>query len=144
VALVIGVVAGLIGGYFGSAVRSGTEWLFSLILTFPGLITLIVLLPLTGGDYRWTMLILGVLLAPGTYRIVRNLVLGVKKELYIDAARVSGLRDFRILSRHVLFSVRGPVIVNTAFLMGADVAAQSGLAFLGVGAKDVPSFGLMI
>jgi len=144
VALVIGVVAGLIGGYFGSAVRSGTEWLFSLILTFPGLITLIVLLPLTGGDYRWTMLVLGVLLSPGTYRIVRNLVLSVKKELYIDAARVSGLSDIRILGRHVLFSVRGPIIVNTAFLMGSAIASQSGLAFLGVGAKDVPSFGLMI
>jgi peptide/nickel transport system permease protein len=144
VALAIGLTAGLVGGYFSSTVRNSVEWVSSLIMTFPGLITLIVLLPLTGGDYRWTMLILGVLLAPGTYRIVRNLVLGVKKELYIDAARVSGLRDFRILSRHVLFSVRGPVIVNTAFLMGAAVAAQSGLAFLGVGAKDVPSFGLMI
>jgi peptide/nickel transport system permease protein len=144
VALAIGLTAGLVGGYFGNVVRNIVEWISSLIMTFPGLITLIVLLPLTGGDYRWTMLILGVLLAPGTYRIVRNLVLGVKKELFIDAARVSGLSDFRILSRHVLFSVRGPVIVNTAFLMGAAVAAQSGLAFLGVGAKDVPSFGLMI
>jgi peptide/nickel transport system permease protein len=144
VALVIGVIAGLVGGYFGNAVRSGTEWLFSLILTFPGLITLIVLLPLTHGDYRWTMLVLGVLFSPGTYRIVRNLVLGVKTELYIDAARVSGLGDIRILGRHVLYSVRGPIIVNTAFLMGSAIAAQSGLAFLGVGAKDVPSFGLMI
>jgi peptide/nickel transport system permease protein len=144
VALVIGVAAGLIGGYFGSAVRSSTEWLFSLILTFPGLITLIVLLPLTHGDYRWTMLVLGVLLSPGTYRIVRNLVLGVKKELYIDAARVAGLSDIRILGRHVLFAVRGPIIVNTAFLMGSAIASQAGLAFLGVGAKDVPSFGFMI
>jgi peptide/nickel transport system permease protein len=44
----------------------------------------------------------------------------------------------------VLYSVRGPIIVNTAFLMGSAIASQSGLAFLGVGAKDVPSFGLMI
>ncbi|GAA2074379.1 dipeptide/oligopeptide/nickel ABC transporter permease/ATP-binding protein [Pseudolysinimonas kribbensis] len=144
VALAIGVIAGLVGGYFGTAVRSSTEWLFNLIMTFPGLITLIVLLPLTHGDYRWTMLVLGVLMSPGTYRIVRNLVLGVKKELYIDAAKVSGLGDVRILARHVLFAVRGPIIVNTAFLMGSAIAAQSGLAFLGVGAKDVPSFGLMI
>ncbi|SEP72691.1 dipeptide/oligopeptide/nickel ABC transporter permease/ATP-binding protein [Microlunatus flavus] len=143
-ALAIGVTAGLVGGYFGNVTRNATEWLFNLVMTFPGLITLIVLMPLTRGDYRWTMLIYGVLLAPGTYRIVRNLVVAVKNELYVDAARVSGLSDLRILGRHVLFVIRGPVITNTAFLMGTAIGVQSGLAFLGVGSKEVPSFGLMI
>jgi peptide/nickel transport system permease protein len=91
VALVVGVTAGLVGGYFGRVTRASTEWLFSLIMTFPGILLLIILMPITGGDYRATMLIFGVLLSPGIYRIVRNLVLGVKNELYVDAARVSGL-----------------------------------------------------
>jgi peptide/nickel transport system permease protein len=144
VALVIGVTFGLIGGYFGRRLRSATEWVFSLIMTFPGLLLLIVLMPITKGDYRATMLIFGVLLSPGIYRLVRNLVVGVKNELYVDAARVSGLSNLRILGRHVLFVVRGPIIIATAFLAGSAISLQSGLAFLGVGSHLVPSFGAMI
>ncbi|WP_169786207.1 ATP-binding cassette domain-containing protein [Streptomyces yerevanensis] len=144
IALAIGVTFGLVGGYFGRHVRGVTEWVFSLVMTFPGLLLLIVLLPVTDGDYRATMLIFGILLSPGIYRLVRNLVLGVKNELYVDAARVSGLPDRRILRRHVLSVVRGPVIIATAFLAGSSIAVQSGLAFLGVGSSSVPSFGAMI
>lgn len=144
VALVIGISAGLVGGYFGRRVRGGLEWLFSLIMTFPGLLLLIILMPVTKGDYRSTMLIYGVLLSPGIYRIVRNQVVGVKNELFVDAARVSGLSDIRILARHILFVVRGPIIIAAAFLAGSAIALQSGLAFLGVGSNTIPSFGLMI
>ncbi|MGK3949949.1 dipeptide/oligopeptide/nickel ABC transporter permease/ATP-binding protein [Microbacterium sp. K2] len=144
VALAVGVVAGLVGGYFGTVTRATTEWLFNLIMTFPGILLLIILMPVTGGDYRFTMLIFGVLLSPGIYRIVRNLVLGVKNELYVDAARVSGLGNLRILGRHVLFVVRGPIIIAAAFMAGSAIAVQSGLAFLGVGSLQIPSFGAMI
>ncbi|WP_181801968.1 dipeptide/oligopeptide/nickel ABC transporter permease/ATP-binding protein [Streptomyces shenzhenensis] len=144
IALAIGITFGLIGGYFGRRVRAITEWVFSLIMTFPGLLLLIVLMPVTKGDYKATMLVFGVLLSPGIYRLVRNLVVGVKNELYVDAARVSGLPDRRILRRHVLTVVRGPVIIATAFLAGSSIAVQSGLAFLGVGSSTVPSFGAMI
>jgi peptide/nickel transport system permease protein len=144
VALAVGVVAGLIGGYFGAVTRASTEWIFNLIMTFPGILLLIILMPVTGGDYRFTMLIFGVLLSPGIYRIVRNLVVGVKNELFVDAARVSGLGNLRILRRHVLFVVRGPIIIAAAFMAGSAIAVQSGLAFLGVGSLEIPSFGAMI
>ncbi|MFI1733910.1 ATP-binding cassette domain-containing protein [Streptomyces acidicola] len=144
IALAIGITSGLVGGYFGRRVRGVTEWLFSLIMTFPGLLLLIVLMPVTKGDYKATMLVFGVLLSPGIYRLVRNLVVAVKNELYVDAARVSGLPDRRILRRHVLTVVRGPVIIATAFLAGSSIGVQSGLAFLGVGSNTVPSFGAMI
>ncbi|MGY1743032.1 MULTISPECIES: dipeptide/oligopeptide/nickel ABC transporter permease/ATP-binding protein [unclassified Blastococcus] len=144
VALLVGVTFGLIGGYYGPRLRSTTEWVFALIQTFPGLLLLIVLMPVTKGDFRFTMLIFGFLLAPGIYRITRNQVLGVKNELYVDAARVSGLTDRRILGRHVLMAVRGPVVIAAAFMFGTGIAVQSGLAFLGVGSNQVPSFGAMI
>jgi peptide/nickel transport system permease protein len=144
VALVIGAIFGLIGGYYGKRIGATTEWVFNLIMTFPGILLLIVLMPVTKGDYRATMLIFGVLLAPTIYRIVRNLVVGVKQELFVDAARVSGLSNVRILSRHVLFVVRGPIIIATAFLIGSAIGIQSGLAFLGLGSTQVPSFGAMI
>ncbi|MDX3230394.1 dipeptide/oligopeptide/nickel ABC transporter permease/ATP-binding protein [Streptomyces sp. ME19-01-6] len=144
IALAVGVTFGLIGGYYERRLRGVTEWVFSLVMTFPGLLLLIVLLPVTKGDYRVTMMIFGVLLSPGIYRLVRNLVLGVRNEPYVDAARVSGLPDRRILGRHILYTVRGPVVIATAFLAGASIGVQSGLAFLGVGSSTVPSFGAMI
>ncbi|MFJ6453872.1 dipeptide/oligopeptide/nickel ABC transporter permease/ATP-binding protein [Paenarthrobacter sp. NPDC091669] len=144
VALAIGVTFGLIGGYYGKKIQSVTEWVFSLIMTFPGILLLIILMPVTKGDFRFTMLIYGVLLSPGIYRIVRNQVVGVKNELFVDAAKVSGLSDLRILARHVLFVVRGPIIIAAAFLAGSAIGLQSGLAFLGVGSNTIPSFGAMI
>ncbi|HWU08907.1 MAG TPA: dipeptide/oligopeptide/nickel ABC transporter permease/ATP-binding protein [Streptomyces sp.] len=144
IALAVGVTCGLIGGYFSRRVRGVTEWLFSLVMTFPGLLLLIVLLPVTDGDYRVTMLIFGVLLSPGIYRLVRNLVVGVSNELYVDAARVSGLPDRRILRRHILYVVRGPIVIAAAFLAGSSIGVQSGLAFLGIGSNEVASFGTMV
>ncbi|NUU25230.1 MAG: dipeptide/oligopeptide/nickel ABC transporter permease/ATP-binding protein [Streptomycetaceae bacterium] len=144
IALAVGVTAGLVGGYFGTRVRAVTEWVFNLVMTFPGLLLLIVLMPVTKGDYRATMAIFGVLMSPGIYRLVRNQVVGVKNELFVDAARVSGLPNLRILGRHVLFAVRGPVIIATAFLAGSAISLQAGLAFLGLGSSTTASFGSMI
>jgi len=144
VAIVIGMTAGLIGGYFGARIRAIIEQVFNLIMTFPGLLLLIVLMPLTRGDHRTTMLIFGVMLSPGIYRIVRNVTIGVRNELYVDAALVSGVSTIRILGRHVMPVVIGPVIIQAAFLMGGAINVQSGLAFLGVGSAEIPSFGAMI
>lgn len=143
IAVVLGTTFGLIGGYFART-RGATEWLFTLIMTFPGMLLLILLMPVTKGDFRFTMAIFGVLLSPGIYRIVRNSTIGVSRELYVDAARVAGVTDFRILSKHVLSVVRGPIIIATAFLCGSAISVQAGLAFLGVGSKTIPSFGAMI
>ncbi|WP_082098873.1 dipeptide/oligopeptide/nickel ABC transporter permease/ATP-binding protein [Demequina iriomotensis] len=143
IALVVGTTLGLVGGYF-NRFRTPVEWGATILQTFPGMLLLIVLMPLTGGDFRWTMAIFGFLLTPGIYRIVRNQTVGVSRELYVDAARVSGVTDMRILGRHILSVVRGPVIVATTFLFGSAIGVQSGLAYLGVGSKEIPSFGAMI
>ncbi|WP_285244178.1 dipeptide/oligopeptide/nickel ABC transporter permease/ATP-binding protein [Pseudarthrobacter sp. fls2-241-R2A-127] len=144
VALLVGVTAGLVGGYLGSKTSAVTEWLFNLVMTFPGILLLILLMPVTGGDYRVTMVIYGVLLSPAIFRIVRGLVIATKGELFVDAARVSGLTDTRILARHILAVIRGPIIVASAFLVGTAIGVQAGLAFLGVGSSAVPSFGSMV
>lgn len=143
IAIVLGSVFGLIGGYFPRW-RGITEWIFALIMTFPGMLVLILLLPVTGGDFRVTMAIFGVMLSPGIYRIVRNQVVSVSAELYVDAAKVSGVSTPRILARHVYSAVRGPVVIAAAFMAGSAISIQAGLAFLGIGSKTTPSFGAMI
>jgi peptide/nickel transport system permease protein len=143
VGIVLGSVFGLIAGYAGKRVDSVTEWVFSLLMTFPSLILVIVLYPITGGAYQWTMFIFGFFLAPSIFRLVRNLVVGVRNELYVDAARVSGLSTRRILSRHILYVIRGPIVISAAFLASAAIGVQAGLAFLGFGSTTTPNFGGM-
>lgn len=142
VGLTVGVVFGLIAGYVGKRTDAVSSWVFNLLMTFPSLVLIIILFPVTGGTFQSTMVIFGFFLAPGIFRLVRNLVVGVRNELYVDAARVSGLSNRRILARHVLYVVRGPIIISAAFLASAAIGVQAGLAFLGFGAAQV-SFGAM-
>lgn len=143
VAVIVGTVFGLIAGYVGKKVDATTSWVFNLLMTFPGLVLVIVLAPITGSDYRWMMAIFGLFLAPNIFRLVRNQVVSVRNELYVDAARVAGLSNIRILGRHILFVVRGPVIIATSFMASTAIGVQAGLAFLGVGSALTPSFGSM-
>ncbi|SDZ49238.1 dipeptide/oligopeptide/nickel ABC transporter permease/ATP-binding protein [Herbiconiux ginsengi] len=143
VALLIGIPFGLISGYAKPRTDSVFSWVFNLLMTFPALVLLIVAFPITGGSYVVMMAIFGFLFSPSIFRLVRNLVVAVKRELYIDAARVSGLSTARILRRHILPAVRGPIVITASFLAGVAIAVQAGLAFLGLGTNDVPSFGSM-
>lgn len=143
VALLVGIPFGLISGYAKAATDSIISWVFNLLMTFPALVLLIVVFPITGGSYIVMMAIFGFLFSPSIFRLVRNLVVAVKRELYVDAARVAGLSSARILARHILPAVRGPLVITASFLAGVAIAVQSGLAFLGLGANSVPSFGSM-
>jgi peptide/nickel transport system permease protein len=143
VGVAVGTAFGLLAGYVGKKTDAVATWVFDLVMTFPGIVLLIILFPVTGGTYQATMLVFGFLLAPGIFRLVRNLVRGVRNELYVDAARVSGLSNRRILTRHVLYVVRGPIVIAFAFLAAAAIGVQAGLAFLGFGAATTPSFGAM-
>lgn len=144
IGITVGTAFGLIAGYVGKRTDAVSSWVFNLVMTFPGIVLIIVLFPVTGGSYQWTMVIFGFLLSPGIFRLVRNQVQGVRNELYVDAARVAGLSNRRILSRHILYVVRGPIIIASAFLAAAAIGVQAGLAFLGFGAATVPSFGAMV
>jgi peptide/nickel transport system permease protein len=143
VAIVVGALFGLIAGYVGKRTDAVISWVFNLLMTFPALVLVIVLYPVMGSSYQGMMLLFGFFLAPNIFRLVRNLVAGVRNELYVDAAKVSGLSNWRILSRHVFYAVRGPVIISAAFMASAAIGVQAGLAFLGFGSSTTPSFGAM-
>jgi ABC-type dipeptide/oligopeptide/nickel transport system ATPase component len=90
------------------------------------------------------MIIFGVLLVPAFYRLVYAAVSGVRNELFIDAARVSGVSDFRIISRHILTVVRAPIILQSSIVFGIAIAVQVGLDFLGFGDQSIPTWGNML
>ncbi|MFM1984241.1 MAG: hypothetical protein RL723_676 [Actinomycetota bacterium] len=144
VSLVIGVVAGLIAGYFGGWFDSVSSWSTSIIMALPGLVVLLAAITVIGPSMWYAMMIFGVLMSPAYFRLVYTTVRGVRNELYVDAARVSGLSDLRIISRHILGVVRAPIIIQTAIIASIAIAIQSGIEFLGLGDKDTPSWGSML
>ncbi len=144
VAFVIGASAGLVAGYFGKIFDTISTWLFSVIMAVPGVIILISLYTLLGTSTTVAMAVFGFLVSPSMFWMVRTLTRSVRNELYVDAARVAGLSNFRIVGRHVLIAIRAPVILMAAGLAGAGIAVQAGLEFLGLGDPGTPSWGAML
>lgn len=144
VAALIGIPSGLLAGYYGGWFDSLSVWSSSMIQSMPGIVVLLAARAVLGPSIWMSMLIFGVILSPGFYRIVRTAVINVRNELYVDAARVSGLRDSAIIGRHVLTVVRAPIIIQGSLLLGIALAIQSGLEFLGVGDNTIPSWGNML
>ncbi len=144
VALLIGVPAGLVGGYFGRWPDAVANWVANLVMALPGVVVLLALVAVDGPSLVKSMALLGFLLSPSVYRLVRGAVQRVRGELYVDAARVSGLSDWRIIRRHVLLVVRSPIIIMTPLLFGLTLMVQAGIDFLGIGEANTPSWGAML
>jgi peptide/nickel transport system permease protein len=143
-ALLIGVIAGLIAGYFKGWFDSVASWVTSLIMALPGIVVLIAARAVLGPSVWWAMLIFGIILSTAYYRLTYAAVVGVRSELYVDAARVAGLSDMSIIGRHILSVVRAPIIIQTAIIAGIAIGIQSGLEFLGLGDMSVPTWGSML
>ncbi|KQM16538.1 ABC transporter [Plantibacter sp. Leaf171] len=144
VAIVIGVVAGLIAGYYQGWFDSVSSWFTGLIMALPGIVVLLAARAVLGPSVWISMAIFGILLSPSYFRLVYAAVTAVRSELYVDAARVSGLSDPRIIGKHILSVVRAPIIIQSAIIAGIAIAIQSGLEFLGLGDLSVPTWGSML
>ena len=144
VAAIIGVPAGLIAGYRGGWFDRVASYFASLLLALPGIVALLAVRAVIGPSIWLVMAIFGVLISPAFYRIVSTSVRAVREELYIDAAKVSGLSDTRIVFRHVLSAVRAPAILMGAGIFSVGVAIQATIDFLGLGEANVPTWGSML
>jgi peptide/nickel transport system permease protein len=141
VSVVVGGVSGLLAGYYSGPAKTVASWVSDVLLALPGVVLLIALYAVIGPNILLAMAIYGFMVAPIFYRLVSGVVAGVRQELYIDAAKVSGLSDLRIIFRHVARAVRSPIIIQSAFILGAAVGIQAALEFLGLGSPSEPSWG---
>lgn len=144
VAAFIGVIAGLLAGFFGKVADAISIGIFTVLLAVPTIIVLISLYTVLGTSTLVAMTVFGVLSSPSMFWMVRNMTRSVRDELYVDAARVSGLSNTRIISVHVLSAIRAPLILLMAGLASAGIAAQAGLEFLGLGNAGDASWGSML
>lgn len=144
VAILVGVGGGLIAGYLGGWSDAVLTWIYNAVLAVPSIIILVALYAVIGPNTIVTMAAFGILISPILFRLVRTLVISVRRELYVDAAKVSGLNEGRIMLKHVLTAVRAPIIVASAGIAGAGIMIQAGLAFLGLGTPSQATWGGML
>ena len=144
VALVLGVPTGLLAGYYGKWFDALATWVVNLIMSLPAMVVLLAARAILGPTVWVLMVIMGILVAPSFFRLTRGIVANVRGELYVDAARVSGLPDWRIIGRHVLIVVRAPIIIQVALVAGVAIGLQAGLEFLGISSGSMPTWGAML
>ena len=140
-ATLIGALSGYYGGIFDTAVQRFIEvW-----QAFPGLILVMSLMSITGPGRTQLIIVLGLLFAANASRVIRGAVLGVKNNVYFEAARTLGAGDLRILLRYVLPNVAATIIVLATVQLGAIILVEASLSFLGLGIPPpYPSWGQMI
>jgi peptide/nickel transport system permease protein len=143
--LVLGVPFGLAAGFYAGWFDRAVTVVADVVLAIPVVVTLLVVLAVFGSSQTAAMLALGALGAPGLARVVRGATLAVVGEPWVAVARVTGLTNTRILVRHLLPRVAGPIIVQTSIFAGVALIAETGLAYLGLGVQPpTPTWGGMV
>ncbi len=142
----IGAVIGGIAGYYGGAVDNILMRITDLFLTIPFLAILLVLSAFLGaGSPLRVAIILGLLFWTGLARIVRGEFLSLREKEFVEAAKVLGASDKRIIFRHILPNTMGPIIVNATLTVAAAILVEAALSFLGFGVQPpFPALGVLI
>lgn len=144
---ILAAFLGVVSGYFGGWADMLIQRLVDIGIALPGLI-FIILVVTTLQDLPVTLRIImpvGVLIALGSSRVIRGAAISAKQNQYVEAARVIGATDSRIIARHVLPNVMAVVIVGASIQIGGAVLIESALSYLGYGIPPpTPSWGRML
>jgi ABC-type dipeptide/oligopeptide/nickel transport system permease subunit len=145
IALALGLVLGLIAGYYGRWIDEIVMRLADVTLAFPTLLLLIALIAALQPSLTVVFLTIGLVGWAGMARLVRGQVLVVRELEYVQAMRALGARSPRIIARHVLPAVIAPVLIAATLGIAAAIMAEASLSFLGLGVQPpTPSWGAMI
>jgi len=132
-ALLIGVPIGAAAGYWGGWIDMILSALVQTFLCFPPIFFVLVVMAFLGSSLWGMIIVLGLLYWVSFARIVRGEILSVREREFVKCARGLGLGPIRLLARHILPAMRGPILVNAAFVAASAVVVESTLSFLGVG-----------
>ena len=143
--LLLGVIPGLLSVYLGRTFEWITLRLMDSLITLPFLVFAIALTALLGNGLHQAMFAVGILVAPGFYRVSRAAALAVVNSPYVEAARLVGASPLWVLRTHLWSKVAPTVAVTTATMMGAGLVIVSALTFLGIGVQPPePTWGGML
>jgi peptide/nickel transport system permease protein len=137
----VGMLIGIVSGYFGGAIDSIIQRTVDTAIAFPALLLLLIITQLLGPSFRTIVFALTLAVIPGVTRVVRGAVLSEKNNQYIEAARASGAWSPRIILRHILPNVVALGIIVMTTLLGGIILAEASLSFLGLGIPNAASWG---
>jgi peptide/nickel transport system permease protein len=145
VALVLGLLIGVSAAFYGRIVDAVLMRIVDILFAIPSLVLAILISGLLGPSRTNAMLAIGIVYAPSFARVIRGSALGVLALPYVEAARALGVRDVRIMTRHVLRNIVSPIIVLSTIYLSSAVLTEAALSFLGLGTQPPePSWGLML
>ena len=146
ITLCIGTTLGLLSGYFGGWVDTAVLWLINVVWSLPSLLIAIAIsFAFQEKGLYQVFLAIGLSMWVELARIVRGQVLQIKEMEYIQAAKVLGFNDMRILFKHILPNIIAPIIVVCTANFASAILLEAGLSFLGLGVQPpMPSWGSMI
>ena len=143
--VIVGVVLGLLAGYLGGWTDRAISASSSAVLAMPKMIILFVVLSVYRGNVVLAMFVYGLLAGPVLGLIVRAAAMATRNELFVDAARVSGLSPLHIIRHHIFPRTTGLIIVQAAVFGATAIVVESALSFLGFGTQQPePSWGNMV
>jgi len=145
ISLTIGITLGLVSGYFGGTADKVIMWLINIVWSIPTLLLVFAITLALGKGFWQVFIAVGLTLWVNVARVIRTQVFSIRELQYIEAAKALGYNHFRIIIRHILPNVLGPVMVIAASNFASAIVIEAGLSFLGIGVQPPqPSWGLMI
>jgi peptide/nickel transport system permease protein len=146
VSMTLGVIMGITSGYFGGAFDLVTSRFIDVMLAYPAIVFVIFFVTIFGREFHSVAFAIGLILVPGTVRIVRSATIGVKHQQFIEAAISIGGSHGRIMLRHILPNVAAPIIVIASVQIGVAILVEAAISFLGQGVSSAtnPSWGRML
>lgn len=145
ISIIIGILFGAVAGYFRGWVDDAIMWLINVVWSIPTLLLVIAITLVLGKGILQVFIAVGLTMWVEVARLIRGQILSIREKEFVEAGRALGYRSMRIIMRHILPNVMGPVIVIAASNFASAILTEAGLSFLGIGAQPpTPSWGEMI
>jgi peptide/nickel transport system permease protein len=145
ISLTLGIILGSLAGYYRGWVDEVIMWLVNVTWSIPTLLLVFAITMAMGKGFWQIFIAVGLTMWVSVARLIRGQVMAIKEMEYVQAARALGLKDSRIILRHILPNILGPVLVIAAGNFATAIIVEAGLSFLGIGIQPPqPSWGLMI
>jgi dipeptide transport system permease protein len=145
IALIGGIIIGVIAGYFGGWIDTVIMRIMDIILAFPSLLLALVLVTILGPGLFNAMLAIALVLQPHFARLTRGAVTAEKNREYVTAAKVAGAGNLRLMVATILPNCLGPLIVQATLSFSNAILDAAALGFLGMGAQPpTPEWGTML
>lgn len=145
ISLFIGISLGAIAGYYGGKIDAGISWFMNVVWSLPSLLLVIAISFALGKGFWQIFIAVGLSTWVDVARLVRGQVMALKEVEFVEASKALGFSTFRIITKHILPNIAGPILVVASANFASAILLESGLSFLGFGAQPpMPSWGTMI